>query len=68
MSPPGRTVIPLTAGELIRNIRTRVPDLPVLHIGPATRSTLAADVLSLEESFTPDQLLRTVESLIVAHN
>lgn len=51
-------------GELIRAIRQRHPDMPVLHIGNTTPETLPSDVPTLAEDFTPDTLLLSVKELI----
>jgi response regulator RpfG family c-di-GMP phosphodiesterase len=48
---------------LVRRIRERSPDLPVLHIGKAPISGMPADVVNLGESFTADLLLTTVGAL-----
>jgi CheY-like chemotaxis protein len=49
--------------SLIRAIRTSHPGLPVLHIGSSVPAGLPADVPTLAESFTADELLRTVAKL-----
>jgi hypothetical protein len=49
--------------DLIANVRTHVPALPVLHIGP-TVPRLPDDVPTLHEDFTPDQLLDAVAGLV----
>ncbi len=49
---------------LVRNIRERLPRLPVLHIGTEALAGMPADVPTLAESFTADQLLMTVDALI----
>ena len=49
--------------SLIRIIRASHPGLPVLHIGSSVPAGLPADVPSLSESFTADELLRTVAKL-----
>ncbi|HEX5964150.1 MAG TPA: hypothetical protein VFY42_10515 [Gemmatimonadales bacterium] len=54
----------LNVGELIRNVRVHVPDLPVLHIGATVPPGLPGDVPTLAEDFTPDHLLMTVGELI----
>jgi hypothetical protein len=51
-------------GELIRDVREGVPGLPVLHIGPTTPLGIPADVPTIDEDFTPDQLLMTVKAMI----
>jgi hypothetical protein len=48
---------------LVREVRERAPDLPVLHIGKAPIPGMPADVVHLVESFTPDQLLTVVRDL-----
>jgi DNA-binding NtrC family response regulator len=52
--------------SLIREIRDQHPELPVLHIGPAEVDGMPADVPTLAESFTSDQLLRSVDALLPA--
>ncbi len=51
-------------GELIHDVRETVPGMPVLHIGPTAPLGIPGDVPTLEEGFTPDQLLMTVRELI----
>lgn len=51
-------------GELIRGVRHLHPDMPVLHIGDSIPASLPADVPTLAEDFTADELLRSVEGLI----
>ena len=51
-------------GELIEEVRETVPGLPVLHIGSSTPLGIPADVPTIDEDFTPDELLLTVGSLI----
>jgi hypothetical protein len=51
-------------GELIQEVRERIPGLPVLHIGPSAPLGIPADVPTISEDFTPDHLLTTVGSLI----
>jgi DNA-binding NtrC family response regulator len=51
---------------LVREIRELHPDLPVLHIGNSTLAGMPADVPTLAESFTADQLLMTVDALVPA--
>ena len=48
--------------SLIRTVRASHPGLPVLHIGSSVAG-LPADVPTLAESFTADELLRTVAKL-----
>lgn len=50
--------------SLVRNIRERHPRLPVLHIGNSTLAGMPADVPTLAESFTADQLLTAVHALL----
>jgi response regulator RpfG family c-di-GMP phosphodiesterase len=52
--------------SLVREIRAQHPDLPVLHIGPTELEGMPADVPTLAESFTSEQLLRTVDALLPA--
>lgn len=49
---------------LIQSVRGAKPGLPVLHIGANTPADLPADVPTISEEFTADQLLDTVEGLI----
>jgi CheY-like chemotaxis protein len=49
--------------NLIRTVRASHPGLPVLHIGSSVPAGLPADVPTLPESFTADELLRTVSAL-----
>lgn len=51
-------------GELIREVRKRSPDLPVLHIGNSVPESLPANVPTLAEDFTSIGLLESVASLI----
>lgn len=51
---------------LVRQIRVDRPDLPVLHIGTSALDGMPADVPTLPESFTADQLLAAVEALLPA--
>jgi DNA-binding NtrC family response regulator len=50
--------------SLVRDIRAEHPKLPVLHIGTEALDGMPADVPTLAESFTADQLLQTVDALI----
>ena len=50
--------------SLIGLIRSEHPDLAVLHIGPSRLPGMPSNVPTLPESFTADQLLRIVESLM----
>jgi CheY-like chemotaxis protein len=49
---------------LVRDIRTRNPRLPVLHIGKAPIPGMPSNVVDLHESFTADQLLEAVRDLV----
>ena len=51
---------------LVRQIRVNHPDLPVLHIGASAVDGMPADVPTLAESFTADELLAAVEALLSA--
>ena len=53
---------------LVRQIRVNHPGLPVLHIGASPVDGMPADVPTLAESFTADQLLTAVEALLSAPN
>ena len=50
--------------ELVRRVRNRQPDLPVLHIGNRTPPGLPADVVTLPEDFDSTALLTSVAELI----
>lgn len=50
--------------ELVRRVRKRQPDLPVLHIGNQTPPGLPADVVTLPEDFDSIALLSSVAELI----
>jgi response regulator RpfG family c-di-GMP phosphodiesterase len=50
--------------ELIRHVRESKPGLPVLHIGVDTPADLPADVPTISESFTSEDLLMTVAALL----
>jgi hypothetical protein len=52
--------------SLVRSVRERSPDLPVLHIGESALPGMPADVPTLEESFTAAELLMTVGALLSA--
>jgi hypothetical protein len=54
----------IDVGTLIRDAREAKPGLPVLHIGSSIPDGMPADVPTLDEAFTPDQLLMTVGALI----
>jgi DNA-binding response OmpR family regulator len=49
---------------LVRIVRNFHPGLPVLHIGKSTIPGMPPGVLTLEESFTADQLLWAVGALV----
>jgi DNA-binding response OmpR family regulator len=51
-------------GDLIRDARAAKPGLPVLHIGSDIPPGLPADVPTLPEPFTPDDLLLAVKALM----
>lgn len=50
--------------SLVREIRKQHPTLPVLHIGASALDGLPADVPTLAETFTADELLATVGGLV----
>lgn len=52
--------------ELIRLVRAKRPGLPILHIGEPMSNPdgLLDDVQTLQEPFTPDQLLDKVRELV----
>jgi hypothetical protein len=54
----------IDVAELIRGARIVKPGLPVLHIGTTVPNGLPDDVPTLDEDFTSDQLLMTVNALI----
>jgi len=54
----------IDTGDLVRRVRDINPRLAVLHIGNSLPDGLPADVPTLAEVFTPDQLLMTVSALI----
>jgi hypothetical protein len=54
----------IDVGDLIRRVRVAKPGLPVLHIGSTIPSALPKDVPTLDEVFTPAELLETVSALI----
>ena len=56
----------IDVGDLIRDARAAKPGLPVLHIGLDIPAGLPADVPTLPESLTPDELLLAVQGLICA--
>jgi DNA-binding NtrC family response regulator len=49
---------------LIRDIRKKQPNLPVLHIGASALEGMPADVPTIPESFTADRLLLAVDALM----
>jgi DNA-binding response OmpR family regulator len=54
----------IDVGDLIRDARAAKPGLPVLHIGSDIPPGLPADVPTLPEPFTPDDLLLAVKALV----
>jgi DNA-binding response OmpR family regulator len=50
--------------SLVREVRGQLPGLSVLHIGPSALAGLPADVPTLAETFTADQLLEMVRVLL----
>jgi DNA-binding response OmpR family regulator len=50
--------------SLVREVRGQHPNLPVLHIGQSALAGLPADVPTLAETFTADQLLEMVRVLL----
>ncbi len=58
----------VTNRELIKVVRSKRPELPILHIGDPMPNPdgLLDDVPALRQPFTPDQLLEKVRDL-VAH-
>lgn len=52
--------------SLIREIRLAHPGLPALHIGPSLVTDMPADVPTLAESFTAEELLSAVRALMPA--
>jgi DNA-binding NtrC family response regulator len=50
--------------SLVRDVRRKHPNLPVLHIGVSALEGMPADVPTIGESFTADQLLLAVDSLM----
>ncbi len=51
---------------LIRSVRAIRPGMPVLHIGNSVLAGMPADIPTLAESFTADQLLEAVRALLPA--
>ena len=49
---------------LVRDVRKIHPGLPVLHIGKAALAGMPDDVPNLLETFTPSELLETVDGLL----
>lgn len=54
----------INSGDLVRHVRAAKPAIQVLHIGSSVPDGLPADVPTLAEAFTPDQLLMTVSALV----
>ena len=54
----------IDVGELIRVVRQRRPNLPVLHIGNSVPDSLPPDVPTLAEDFTSDTLLLSIAALM----
>ena len=54
----------IDVGELIRVVRQRLPNLPVLHIGNSVPDSLPPDVPTLAEDFTADTLLLSIAALM----
>jgi CheY-like chemotaxis protein len=54
--------------SLVGLIRREYPDLPILHIGASALAGMPADVPTLAESFTSDQLLGVVRGLLPAES
>jgi DNA-binding response OmpR family regulator len=52
--------------SLVQLIRQEHPDLPILHIGVSALAGMPADVPTLAESFSSDQLLAAVRGLLQA--
>jgi DNA-binding NtrC family response regulator len=50
--------------SLVREIREKHPSLPALHIGPTPLQGMPANVPTLDESFTSEQLLAAVRKLL----
>lgn len=50
--------------SLVREIRVNHPGLPVLHIGTSVLDGMPADVPTLAETFSADQLLMSVDALL----
>jgi hypothetical protein len=54
----------IDVGVLCRNVRAVKPGLAVLHIGSSIPDGLPDDVPTLDEAFTAEGLLQTVEGMI----
>ena len=54
----------MDVSNLIRSVREQSPGLPVLHIGSSHPPNLPADVKTLRETFSADQLLSRVRELV----
>ena len=54
--------------EVVRSVRMLCPGLPVIHIGKAAISGMPEDVLNLPETFSADQLLASVRTLVSERN
>lgn len=52
--------------SLVGLIRREHPDLPILHIGTSSLAGMPANVPTLAESFTSDQVLTAVRGLLQA--
>ena len=50
--------------SLVREVREKHPSLPALHIGPSALAGMPANVPTLNESFTADELLAAVRGLL----
>ena len=51
---------------LVRLLREEHPDLPVLHIGPSALEGMPANVPTLQESFSAEELLAAVRAQLPA--
>lgn len=54
----------IDTGDLVRGLRVLRPGFAVLHIGLSEVAGLPADVPTLLEGFTPEDLLRNVRALL----
>lgn len=54
----------MDTGELVRRVRSRNPDMPVLHIGNQIPDGLPTNVPTLGEDFNSVSLLAAVDYLI----